>query len=509
MGRAKDWEMEQEERGWWSVPGKYVCSECFEEDFLREFVRDHAEASECDYCGSTAEELTGDETTLIAAPLDSVIEIIAEGLQSEWNDANDENIPYESAEGGYQAHTQDTYDLVWEYVCPSNDQVARAIIGALPDYTWVEKDYWALNEGQALLYGWKDFCELVKHKNRYMFHLRRPKRRPKANPGLAVDPVASSEPQELAEPAQQSRPEANTSTEESGTETPATTYLDSFDMTPESIAEIMGTDLDEVIDERQEGVSASRMLEAIGDAVEEVGLARELPANTKLFRGRVGPSGKPYRSARKLGPPPQRKAIANRMSPAGIPMFYGAVEEYTAVMETVVGRLQKGKVLNVGVFETKENMYVLDLTNVPSIPSLFSPGRHQRPILRFLRSFVNDLSKPIRKDDRVHTEYVPTQIVTEYFRHYFHMDSGPPIQGILYPSSRAKGGTACVLFFTREECGAPDTREFAQAKKQWLRFVARSVKAFTRKPRKPKQPPKPIFMMHPKPSSTGQMTLDM
>jgi hypothetical protein len=35
MGRAKDWEMEQQERGWLSVPGKYVCPECFEEDFLR------------------------------------------------------------------------------------------------------------------------------------------------------------------------------------------------------------------------------------------------------------------------------------------------------------------------------------------------------------------------------------------------------------------------------------------------------------------------------------------
>jgi len=133
MGRAKDWEMEQEERGWWSVPGKYVCAECFEEDFLREFVRDHAEVSKCDYCGSTAEELTGDENALIAAPLDSVLEIIAEGLHSEWNDANAENIPYESAEGGYQADTKDTYDLVWDYVCPANREIAGAIINALPD----------------------------------------------------------------------------------------------------------------------------------------------------------------------------------------------------------------------------------------------------------------------------------------------------------------------------------------------------------------------------------------
>ncbi len=171
MGRAKDWELEQEERGWWSVPGKYVCSDCFEEEFLRQFVRDHAEASKCDFCGTTAEEVAGDEAALIAAPFDTVMEVIAEGLQSEWNDADTENIPYESAEGGYQANTQDT-DLVWDYVSPSNDEIAQQIIDALPDHAWVERGYWSLNRNQALWYGWKDFCQLVKHKNRYMFHIR-------------------------------------------------------------------------------------------------------------------------------------------------------------------------------------------------------------------------------------------------------------------------------------------------------------------------------------------------
>ena len=64
-------------------------------------VRDHTGVSKCDYCGSTAEEFTGDAAALIAAPLDSAIEIIAEELRSEWNHANDENIEYGSAEGGY------------------------------------------------------------------------------------------------------------------------------------------------------------------------------------------------------------------------------------------------------------------------------------------------------------------------------------------------------------------------------------------------------------------------
>jgi hypothetical protein len=167
-------------------------------------------------------------------------------------------------------------------------------------------------------------------------------------------------------------------------------------------------------------------------------------------------------------------------------MFYGAFDEYTAIAETVQGHLQKDEILNLSGFETLENMYVLDLTEVPAVPSLFSPDRHLRPTIGFLRAFLSDLSKPIKKDGREHTEYVPTQIVTEYFRHSFHKDAGPPIRGILYPSSRAERGTACVLFFAREECGAFPTGSFTQPPKQWLRFVRRSHKVFRRKPRKSK-----------------------
>jgi RES domain len=129
---------------------------------------------------------------------------------------------------------------------------------------------------------------------------------------------------------------------------------------------------------------------------------------------------------------------------------------------------------------------VLDLTTLEPIPSLFSGQRHQRPILKFLHSFVRDLSKPIKKDGREHIEYVPTQIVTEYFRHSFVWYDGQRIRGILYPSSRKPSGTACVLFFTREECGAPERGRFKDPQRQQLRFVRNSAKAFNRKPRSPK-----------------------
>lgn len=57
--------------------------------------------------------------------------------------------------------------------------------------------------------------------------------------------------------------------------------------------------MEEAIEEEQEGVSASSMLDEIGQEVEQVGLVRELAAGTKLFRGRA--EKKTFRSARKLG----------------------------------------------------------------------------------------------------------------------------------------------------------------------------------------------------------------
>jgi hypothetical protein len=51
-----------------------------------------------------------------------------------------------------------------------------------------------------------------------------------------------------------------------------------------------------------------------------------------------------------------------------------------------------------------------------------------------------------------HVDYVPTQIVTEYFRHRFRLSGGGSLDGIKYRSSRT-GQPACVLFFDSDDCG--------------------------------------------------------
>lgn len=153
-----------------------------------------------------------------------------------------------------------------------------------------------------------------------------------------------------------------------------------------------------------------------------------------------------------MGPPPRNVAnSSSRMSPPGIPMFYGAFDEETALLETI--RKEGTHTVTTATFETLLPLKVLDLSDLPLVPSLFDPNsRHRRTGIKFLRSFVTDVAKPIDRGGSEQTEYVPTQIVTEYFRHVFRDAKGDPISGIAHPSSRKQGRVCCVLFFENEHC---------------------------------------------------------
>ncbi|MEK6769280.1 MAG: hypothetical protein AABY85_09875, partial [Gemmatimonadota bacterium] len=47
--------------------------------------------------------------------------------------------------------------------------------------------------------------------------------------------------------------------------------------------------------------------------------------------------------------------------------------------------------------------------------------------------------------------YVPSQVVTEFFRFRFRDRTGQQVRGILYPSTALEGGRACVLFAGPED----------------------------------------------------------
>ena len=66
------------------------------------------------------------------------------------------------------------------------------------------------------------------------------------------------------------------------------------------------------------------------------------------------------------------------------------------------------------------------------------------------------MSAPIEHDDRVHIDYVPTQVVGEYLRHLFRGAEGRPVDGIAWESAQRASGRNVVLFVRNELCLEPD-----------------------------------------------------
>ncbi len=165
--------MEMEEaRGFYTPPEKNVCNDCFRDYAIKEFIREEPTSKFCDYCGKK-------RRTLIAAPLENIIEFIMEGIASEWRDPNDEGVGWMSSEGGWiGADVIDSYDLLSEKVDLGirNDTLFSDILDTIIDRQWCKKDPYAPSRHQEWLYDWESFSNQVKYQSRYMF-FKIPKRK--------------------------------------------------------------------------------------------------------------------------------------------------------------------------------------------------------------------------------------------------------------------------------------------------------------------------------------------
>jgi HEPN/RES N-terminal domain 1/RES domain len=194
-------------------------------------------------------------------------------------------------------------------------------------------------------------------------------------------------------------------------------------------------------------LDASRLLRLIGKSAEEYGLISDLRPGFLIRRARMFLHGQTLRTPRDFGPPPIERAVhSNRMSPAGIVMLYGSDSAGTAIAEVddddTLG-------LAIGTFRTLRPVKILDLTRLPRVLRFFERqpeiSIENRDVVKFLNSFATDLARKIERDDREHFEYVPTQVVTEWFRHEFKRKGGQ-LDGICYPSAQLRGGRSFVLF---------------------------------------------------------------
>lgn len=369
---------------------EHVCSSCFDDDDLRNWIRDTNGPRGCDACGKF------DSPT---CELSKLCQHMQSCLEKYWGFAV-EQLPYESAEGGYQGTTWDTTEILFDEIGlslprDSKDRLFYALLGELTDETWCEFDWLTLDHDVALRTSWERFCETVKHKRRFFFH--------------------------------------SDGTDDRDSYTPAS------------------------------------LLEAIARISQRMGLIRDLPIKTRLWRARPDIVRGRKISAVDFGPPPVHLALqSNRMNPPGIPMLYLASTAKTALCET---RANKARV---GQWKIARPLRVLDLRQLPDVPGYFSDAdRTDRLALRFLIRFADDVMTPVARDQHVHVDYLPSQVVTEFFRD-FEFEEGR-LDGIAYGSTAHPTGWNVALFAGQVDLGF-EVPEWGAPPAPWLHFV-RSIQA--------------------------------
>jgi hypothetical protein len=193
------------------------------------------------------------------------------------------------------------------------------------------------------------------------------------------------------------------------------------------------------------------MLAELGNVIREHRMVKRLRAGTRLYRIRPGYSANADTGIRDLGSPPVEAIVrANRMSPAGISMFYAATDRETAIAESldpqgcVVGTL--------ATFELVSPARIADFVRVPRAPGFFSleTTREERGRLNFLNAFADEISRAVARDQYDHIEYVPTQVVTEYLRFRF-VSKKRALAGVRFRSAKRAGGINVALFLGHDD----------------------------------------------------------
>ncbi len=162
------------------------------------------------------------------------------------------------------------------------------------------------------------------------------------------------------------------------------------------------------------------ILKEAGKIVSNSNIIKVIPKGTKLFRCRQHDAKTKISSFNEICSPSNKNAIyPNRFSPSGISMFYSAFETETAILETISRENKVIKHITIAEFETLEDQNIVDFSLIPKRPSIFRVKNKKNYYLKlFLYSFVRDITNEIKKDGKEHTEYVPTQVVTEFREAY-------------------------------------------------------------------------------------------
>lgn len=200
--------------------------------------------------------------------------------------------------------------------------------------------------------------------------------------------------------------------------------------------------------------NAYKILKEVGKITTSFNLIKKIEKGSVLYRCRQHNAKNIFSEIQKLVSPPEEYAIyPNRFSPSGISMLYSAFDAKTAILETLSRENSNKNKITISKFRLKKDIYVIDYTHLPKLPSIFEFEKIKTYYLvRFLYDLVRDFTQDIKKDGKEHIEYVPTQVVTEYFRYPYNKNRKNLIEGIIYPSSKNNKKPSSVIFWNNEEC---------------------------------------------------------
>ena len=197
----------------------------------------------------------------------------------------------------------------------------------------------------------------------------------------------------------------------------------------------------------------SKILPEILNFIKDNKMVHEIKKGKIFYRARAYATNESVKNtAEDLGAPKARYSVTNRMSPAGIPMFYGAIDRETALKE-IRAIKNKNRHVKIAKFKLLEDISIVNFNKPPEFCFFDEKNKGiDIDIKVFLHYFVNEIARPIIKDGHEHVDYVPSQIVTEYLKYKCVDSQNKRIKGVFYPSSLKTKGICCALFIRNRNC---------------------------------------------------------
>jgi hypothetical protein len=157
-------------------------------------------------------------------------------------------------------------------------------------------------------------------------------------------------------------------------------------------------------DEDSDLTPVSKMLDELSSHLESEELIVSKDQNARLIRVRTHKRGQKCEDWKELGSPPSVLAPSNRMSAAGISMFYCSETLETAKAEALSTLKDKDSTaLTAATWFPSRPLLLLNLCDMPETPSFWFGYRSDRDRVRFLNSFAENISQPVIHDGR---EYI-------------------------------------------------------------------------------------------------------